>query len=50
MSKNPTPKLDALRAMREAKYGRRPTPKAPVAALREKIAAVPIKKVKKVKP
>jgi hypothetical protein len=50
VSNNPTPKLDALRAMREERFGKRPTPKAPVAALREKIAAVPVKKREKVKP
>jgi hypothetical protein len=48
---NPTPKLDALRAMRERNFeaGQAKT-KASLAALREKVAAVPVKKVKKVKP
>jgi len=48
--KKPSPKEDALRAMREARFGKLPSPKAPIAGLREKIAAVPVKKREKAKP
>lgn len=57
MSKTPTPKLDSLREMREARFeeNRAATVRAnrsdkELAALRAKTAAIPVKKVKKVKP
>jgi hypothetical protein len=49
--KAPTPKLDALRAMRESNYEqshRAPARKA-VSALRAAVAAVPVKRAPKVK-
>lgn len=49
MNKQPTPKLDALRAMREARYGNRQTPKAPASSLRIQVAEIPAKKREKVK-
>ena len=44
MSKQPTPKLDQLRAMRESRFKSAKLPE-----LREKIANVPIKRAPKVK-
>jgi len=47
MSK-PTPKLDRVAELRAMKYGNRPSVTAPViAALRKKVADVPVKKPKK---
>ncbi len=42
--KQPTPKLDALRAMREQNFERTHPPRRSVAALKESIAAIPAKK------
>ena len=55
MSKAPTPKLDALRAMREARYEQmfpktNAAIKKALAQVKVDIAAVPVKKRKKVKP
>jgi hypothetical protein len=47
MSKQPTPKLDALRAMREANYANRNRSAKPIEKLREDIARVPVKKPRK---
>lgn len=49
MNKQPTPKLDALRAMREARYGNRAPPKAPASSLRTQVAEIPAKKREKKK-
>ena len=48
---NPTPKMDALRAMRENNYERSHAPekRKQVPALRAAVAAIPVKKQKKVK-
>jgi hypothetical protein len=48
--KQSTPKLDALRLMREQNYKRTHPPRKSVAALKESIAAIPAKKRKKEKP
>lgn len=51
--KNPTPKLDALRAMREARFNDTLRSSDTLPKLRDKIAAVPVKKrgkPKKIKP
>lgn len=50
--KAPTPKLDALRAMRESNYAQSHAPekRKKVPALRAAIAAVPVKKQKKTRP
>ena len=45
MGKNPTPKLDALRAMREDRYARSNPPRRSIDALKESIAAIPVKKL-----
>lgn len=42
--KQPTPKLDALRQMREDNYARTHQPRRSISALKEAIAAVPVKK------
>jgi hypothetical protein len=47
MNKPSFPKLDRLRAMREAEFAKRPTPKAPVAKLRTTIDAIPASKKRK---
>ena len=39
--KQPSPKLDALRAMREAHFDRTHPPRRSVAALKEAVAAIP---------
>ena len=44
MSKNPTPKADALRAMREARHTSAVWPTPSLGGLREKVAAIPAKK------
>ncbi len=44
MSKNPTPKLDALRAMRESNFERSHPPRKSVAALQAAVDAIPAKK------
>jgi hypothetical protein len=45
MSRDPTPKSDALRAMREAEFtSSRPAPRKPVQDLRKDVAAIPAKK------
>lgn len=42
---NPTPKSDALRAMREAEFASaRPAPRKPIQDLRKDVAAIPAKK------
>lgn len=51
MSKQPTPKSDQLRALREANFERNQQQKrAALPALKEKVAAIPAKKPKKAKP
>jgi len=47
--KQPTPKADGLRAMRESRYKSATVPPIPLAKLREKIAAVPVKRAPKAK-
>lgn len=47
MSKQPTPKADQLRAMRESRYTSAVWPSEGIPALKEKIAAVPVKKAQK---
>lgn len=44
MSKNPTPKLDALRAMRESNYARTHKPRRSVAALKAEVDAIPVRR------
>lgn len=46
MTKQPSPKYDQLRAMREAKYANAIRAQKPVQALRQTIAAIPAKKPK----
>lgn len=45
----PSPKADALRAMREAKFARIEAGRADTKALRDRVAAVPAKKPRKAK-
>ena len=42
--KPPTPKLDALREMRERNFARSHPPRRSIAALKETIAAIPAKR------
>ncbi len=49
MSKDPTPKADALRAMREAQFSATSEQRKPTKALREAVAAIPAKKARKAK-
>jgi hypothetical protein len=47
--KQPTPKMDALRAMREANYARTHPTRRSIAALKETVAAIPVKRAPKIK-
>ena len=47
MSKQPSPKADALRAMREAEFSKAKPPRAPVVDVRKAIERIPAKKVKR---
>jgi hypothetical protein len=44
MGKNPTPKADALREMREARFKSAKWAPTDVPTLRDKVAAIPVKK------
>ena len=45
MEKNPTPKLDVLRAMRESNY----PPRRSIAEIKAEVAAIPVKRRPKIK-
>lgn len=49
MTRVPSPKEDALRAMREAQFSHAPAPRPPADPVRKAVASIPAKKPKKAK-
>lgn len=48
--KQPTPKLDRLREMREARFAQNQPQHKPITVLRHVVASIPAKKHRKTKP